>query len=234
MENEGKIPAWSPSERPRERLLESGPGALSDAELVALLLGNGARGRTAVDLGRELLLACGGLDGLGRVPTPRLTAHAGVGPAKAARLLAAVELGRRREKGGQHPRPAVNSPDDAVRLFAADLRDADRECFWVAFLDTKNQVLKTEAVSIGGLDQTWVHPREVFKTAIAISASAVIAAHNHPSGDPTPSQADWQLTRRLQGAAKLLGIRFLDHVIIGHGRYRSLMSPRHFSATGGS
>lgn len=233
MDIETIIPAWPEEERPRERLLTRGAEALSDAELVAILLGHGTRGCSAVVLARELIRRHGGLSALGRLSPERLTALPGVGPAKAARLLAACELGRRRERKHTPGRTTISGPADAVRLASARLRDLNKECFLAIFLDTKNHVLKEEVISIGSLDQTPVHPREVFKSAIELSAAGVIAAHNHPSGDPTPSRADLQLTRQLCLAAKVLGIRFLDHVIIGDGDFRSLLTEGRLPTSGG-
>lgn len=235
-------------ERPRERLLRIGPGALSSTELLAILLGTGgSRGMSALGLAGGLLadlagsgpLAGAGESGEGSRPagrvaerqaallrlatltTAELRDKPGVGPAKAARVVAAVELGRRVCEG-RHGREAVSGPADVHRLFGERLRHLDREHFVAVLLDTKNRVLASELISIGSLDASLVHPRELFKAAIRYSASAVILVHNHPSGDPTPSEADATCTRRLADAGRVLGIEVLDHVIIGDGRYVSL------------
>lgn len=221
------LSSWRPEDRPRERLHASGAAALSDAELVALLLGQGRRGRTALDLARELLGAHDGLPGLGRITSAELTACSGIGPAKAARLLAACELGRRRELCTAPRGVRISTPKDAARAASAKLRDASQECFLVLLLDTRHRLLRMDTLSLGGWEQALIQPREVFRPAIARAASALIVAHNHPSGDPSPSPADLRLTRQLVEAAKCLGIRLLDHVIIGDGCYRSLRSEGH-------
>lgn len=234
-------------ERPRERLLRLGPGALSAAELLAVLLGTGGgKGISALGLASVILAGLtrsvptpgtGGMEGgsaAGGEPADEgaavsrlasLTAAEfrdlpGMGPAKAARIVAAVELGRR-VCVGRKGRDAVKGPEDVHRLFGERLRHLDREHFVAVLLDTKNRVLAGELISIGSLDASLVHPRELFKAAIRYSASAVILVHNHPSGDPTPSDADVSCTRRLAEAGRVLGIDVLDHVIIGDGEYVS-------------
>ncbi len=226
-------------ERPRERLSELGVQALSGTELLAVLLGTGSgRGTSALSLAQSVLL---GLNTDGEVLDPGVRAgpgaehalvrlgsatihdlmdHPGLGQAKAARVIAAVELGKR-VCGARNLRPAIRSPGDVSKLLAERLRYLDREHFLAVLLDTKNQLLGTELVSVGSLDTSLVHPREVFKAAVRRSASSVILAHNHPSGDPTPSSADVTCTRRLAEAGHVLGITVLDHVIIGHGSYVS-------------
>jgi DNA repair protein RadC len=222
------LSAWRPEDRPRERLLASGAAALADAELVALLLGQGRPGRTALDLARDLLVTHGGVAGLGRSSASELTAHPGVGPAKAARVLAACELGRRRELAAAPRGERILTPADAARAAAARARDSAQECFLVLLLDARHRLLRMETIGIGGWEQAAIQPREVFRPALAQAASAVIVAHNHPSGDPAPSPADLHLTRQLIEAAKCLGIRLLDHVIIGQGSFTSLRTEGHF------
>lgn len=207
---------------PRERLLQRGPSALSDAELLAVILRTGAEGQPAVEVAGELLERLGGLGGLLAAYPAELLQHKGVGPAKAAQLLAVVELARRLARLGGEPRPVIGSPADVFDLLALELARQDREQFVVILLDTRHQVLDVHRVSVGELNRTPVHPREVFKPAIRLSSAAVVLAHNHPSGDPTPSQEDRHLTQRLAEAGRLLGIEVLDHVVIGHGRYASL------------
>ncbi len=201
-----------------------GAQALSDAELVAVLLGTGRRGETAVDLSRLLLqgdgAGSGGLRRLAELSLAELAQVPGVGPAKAARLKAALELGRRLA-GTAADRSAIRSPRDAGSLLMEDMRYLDQEQFRVVLLNAKHQVLGVETVSVGGLASSIVHPREVFKRAIRRSAAAIILAHNHPSGDPTPSREDLEVTRRLTEVGKLMGIEVLDHIIIGDNRYVS-------------
>lgn len=228
------LPSW---ERPRERLSELGAQALSGIELLAVLLGSGSGpGRSALSLAQAILTGlnaesgrAGGPDDegiepalwwLGGATVHDLIRHPGLGEAKAARVVAAVELGKR-VCGARNQRPAIRSPSDVGRLLGERLRHLDREHFMTILLDTKNQLLATELVSVGSLDTSLVHPREVFKGAVRRSASSVILAHNHPSGDPTPSSADISCTRRLAEAGQVLGIAVLDHVVIGHGGYVS-------------
>jgi DNA repair protein RadC len=223
-------------ERPRERLNELGPQALSGMELLAVVLGSGSgRGRSALTLAQAIIGGLRDQDGTGTPGSDRdepalsllgaatvhdLLRHAGLGQAKAARVIAAVELGRR-VCGARNQRPAIRSPGDVGKLLGDRLRHLDREHFLVVLLDTKNQLLATELVSVGSLDTSLVHPREVFKAAVRRSASSVILAHNHPSGDPTPSSADIACTSRLAEAGQVLGIVVLDHIIIGHAGYVS-------------
>lgn len=209
-------------ERPRERMARHGPGALADAELLAILLGTGTPRETAVGLARRLLGADpdAGLRALVDLGLEELAAVRGIGLAKAARLKAAVELGRRLAADVRR-RPQVKSPADAAALLMEDMRYLDQEQFRIALLNVKNQVMAVETVSVGGLSSSPVHPREIFKRAIKRSAAAIILAHNHPSGDPTPSREDIEVTRRLKDAGTLLGIEVLDHIVIGDNRYVS-------------
>jgi len=216
------IRQWVLGDRPRERLLSKGAAALSDVELIAILLNTGSHGTSAVELARLLLRQTGSILALGKCSAAKLKAYPGMGPAKVARLLAACELGRRREQYQQVPRPLIQCASDAARLLFAKIRDVKHECIVVILLDTKHRVIGESLVSMGSLDQASVHPRDVFRPALENSAAAVIVAHNHPSGDPKPSQTDVQLTERLQEAAYLLGIRLLDHIIIGDGVFISL------------
>lgn len=207
--------------RPRERLWREGPGALTETELLAVILRTGSQEGSVLDLAAYLLGVFRGLPGIARAAFEELSAVKGVGPAKAAQLMAAVELGRRLGASAGF-RPKVTAPEDAARLVLAQMRHLDREEFRVILLDTKNQVLKVETVAVGGLNSSGVEPREVFKSAVRQSAAAVILVHNHPSGDPTPSREDVALTRRLLQAGELLGIEILDHLIIGDNKYVSL------------
>ncbi|MCP9450627.1 MAG: DNA repair protein RadC [Nitrospira sp.] len=215
------IPYWPESERPRERLLSKGPEVLSDAQLLAILLRTGRRDSSAVQVAMELLRHVGGLSGLIKSGVEELCSVEGVGPAKAAQLKAALELGRRSLATPLSTGMRVSSSADLFRHFYPVLRDRKQELFKVVLLDAKNAVIKETTISEGSLTLSIVHPREVFASAIRESAAGVIFLHNHPSGDPTPSQEDRRLTDRLVAAGRLLGISVLDHVIIGDGRYVS-------------
>jgi DNA repair protein RadC len=216
------IKEWPPGERPRERLLAEGAGALSDAELLAIVLrsGSAATGETALDLARRLL-AGGGLVDLAGRGAAELAGLPGVGSARGAQVAAACELARRIARS-RAARKRIGGPRDAYALLDARLGGLDRERFEVLLLDTKHRVLGVEMVSLGGLDSAPVHPREVFKPAIRRGAAAVIVGHNHPSGDPAPSPDDVEMTRRLVGSGELLGIPVLDHIIVGERRFCSL------------
>jgi DNA repair protein RadC len=211
---------WPKEERPRERLLQEGADKLSDAQLLGIILRTGAGGKTAIDVGRELLDRFGGIAGIARAGISELCSVQGIGPAKAAEIKAAMELGRR------HQRPTLAgaslcASQEVAEYFHPRLRDIKKEEFRCVLLDTKNRVIREETVSTGSLTASLVHPRETFKTAVRESAAAVIFVHNHPSGDTRPSQEDILLTRRLVQAGDLLGIKVLDHVIVGDGGHYS-------------
>ncbi|MBI4635908.1 MAG: DNA repair protein RadC [Candidatus Rokubacteria bacterium] len=213
---------WPLAERPRERLLWNGPEALADAELLAIQLGSGTRGKSAVELAREMLATYGSLaDVAGREAT-ELARVRGVGRAKAARLVATFELTRRLRARPLGARTVLSTPAEVYAAFAPLMEDLKREVFRVALLDAQNGLLRDRVVSEGTLSASLVHPREVFKPAILESASSVILLHNHPSGDPTPSREDIRLTRQLVECARLLDLRIHDHVIVGRGRFVSL------------
>jgi len=202
----------------RDLVLCGQAGAVSDAALVALVLG------TREDaVGKGVLERHPLPDGLWRVCAEDLFSYEGVGPAGAARLLGSLELSRRASARATERRPLVASAEDVVRLCASQLRGSDREHFWALALNTKNQLIRIIEVSVGSLNASIVHPRELFKEAVRLSAASVVVVHNHPSGDPTPSGADIQLTRRLIKAGDVLGIEVLDHVVIGDsGEHASL------------
>lgn len=208
-------------ERPRERLLTKGAESLSDAQLLAILLRTGRRESSAVQVAMDVLHRVDGVAGLARSGIKELCAIAGVGPAKAAQLKAALELGKRAMAAPLSTGTRVTSSADLFRHFHPSLRDLKHELFKVILLDAKNTVLKEATISEGSLTLSIVHPREVFALAIREAAAGVIFLHNHPSGDPAPSSEDRQLTDRLVAAGTLLGIRVLDHVIVGDGRYVS-------------
>ena len=207
---------------PRERLRACGADALSAAELIALLLRTGARGRDAVDTARALLASTGGLDRLESAPACELAAVPGIGVAKAASLIAAFELGRRCAGSHLPEGASLRSPQDVYRHFGPRLRRLSQERFAVVFLDGRHRVLGEEMVSQGTLTASLVHPREVFRPALRASAAALILVHNHPSGDPTPSAEDRAVTERLARAGEILGVRVLDHVVVAERGYVSL------------
>lgn len=208
--------------RPRERLCKDGADALSDAELLAIILRTGFHSVTAIDLAAQLLTHCRGLKGLVDAGAEELARVKGIGPAKAAQIKAALEIGRRLATTAGPQRPVIRTPGDVSGLMMEKMRHFDREHFKVLNLNTKNQVIAVETVSIGSLNASLVHPRELFKNAVKRSAAALILVHNHPSGDPSPSREDIEVTRRLMEAGKLLGIEVLDHVVIGDLKYVSL------------
>ncbi len=201
-----------------QRLLQLGPQALSDTELLDLLAEGG---------GSNLVGQFGSVAGLVGATIEELTAVRGVGEAKAARLLASVEVGRRLAVLPPSCRPRIAGPEDVMAV-ASDMRHLDREHFRALVLNTKHQLLRSVDVSIGSLTTSIVHPRELFRTVIRHNGAALVAVHNHPSGDVTPSMADIELTRRLAKAGELLGIQLLDHVILGDGRFLSLKQQRLF------
>ena len=213
---------WPENERPRERLYFNGPTALADAELLAIQLGSGTRGKDAVAVAREVLAAYGSLADVAGCEATELARLPGVGRAKAARLASAFELTRRLRARTPGSRTPLGSPAEVYAAFGPLMEDLRREVFRVALLDAQNGLLRDVVISEGTLSASLVHPREVFKPAILESAASVILLHNHPSGDPTPSREDVRLTRQLVECARLLDLRVHDHVIIGRGRFASL------------
>ena len=210
------IKQMPPELRPRERLLEAGPQALSEAELLAILLGIGSRERTAVELAGQVISENNGLFGLHKVTVHDLVRLHGIGEAKACIILAAVEFGKRLGRVRNPGRPVISSPADVDGLLRGRIANLDRENFVAVLLNTKNEVIEFPTISVGTLSASLVHPREVFKPAIRASAAGVILAHNHPSGKTEPSREDREVTRRLTDAAGIVGIEVLDHVILGH------------------
>lgn len=215
------ITRWPEAERPRERLLAQGPTALTDAQLLAILLRVGRQRSSAVQVGLEVLTRLNGLSGLAQCGIEELCAIPGVGAAKAAQLKAALELGKRMLAAPLAKGTKITSSRDLFHHYHPSLRDLRHEIFKVVLLDAKHMMIREVTVSEGSLTLSIVHPREVFNLAVRESAAAVIFLHNHPSGDPTPSQEDRVLTRRLVAAGDVLGIRVLDHLIVGDGRYVS-------------
>ena len=208
---------WPSDERPREKLLARGAGALSDAELLAIFIGSGSRGMDAVQTARQLLGQHGPLRSLLECPASGLARLPGLGPARACRLVAAVELGQRLLAAELARGALVSDPDAAGRHFVQRLRHQPREVFAALFLDTRHRALAFEELFAGTIDGAEVHPREVVRRALAHNAAALIVGHNHPSGNPEPSAADRALTGRLRQALELVDIRLLDHFVIGDG-----------------
>ncbi len=230
MKNPGGIKGWPEEERPRERLAAKGPSALSDAELLALLLRTGSRGRSAVDVGREILRRFGSLPGLAQRLPKEFAGVAGVGAAKAAALAAALELGRRALSGRATLRAAFRSSADVAAHFLPLCRGLKREVFRIVLVDGAHRVIKVRTVTVGSLTLALVHPREVFREAIVENAAAVILVHNHPGGDPSPSPEDATLTAQLVRAGETVGIRVLDHLVIGADRFYSFADARKLNA----
>lgn len=201
-------------DRPREKLIGRGAASLTDAELLAIFLRTGLRGKSAIALAAELIREKGSLTALSRCPATELTRQTGIGPAKAAELAAAFELGKRLARGGEE-RPILDSAEAIHAILGADLQSRDREVIKVVLLDTKLRLIRIEDIALGSLNECVAHPREILRPAMMHSAYGLVLVHNHPSGDPSPSQADRQLTRQLLSAADLLQIKFLDHLICG-------------------
>lgn len=211
----------SPDDRPREKLLRHGVAALGDNELVALVLGSGRRGAGALSVANEVLTTQGGVHGLARSSVGDLARLAGIGHAKATQLVASVELGRRTLAHATSERAQLRTPRDAAAYLLPAFGARPVEHFGIVLLDSKHRVLRTIVIATGTLNSTIVQPRDVFREAILGSAAAVVAFHNHPSGDPSPSADDVELTSRLVAGGALLGIDLVDHVVLGDARYCS-------------
>jgi len=209
-------------ERPRERLKYFGPAALSNAELLAILLRTGSKGENVVVLSTRLLADFGGLAGLMKASFNDLAGIKGISTAKAAQLKAAIELGRRLLLTSADARPQITSPLDAANLLMLEMGCLEQENLRTLLLDTKNRVISSPTVYIGNVNSSIIRVSEVFRDAVRENATAMIVAHNHPSGDPTPSPEDVQVTRSIVEAGSLLGIEVLDHLVIGHQRFVSL------------
>jgi DNA repair protein RadC len=217
-----RIADMAATDRPRERLAALGPCALSDAELVAVLLRSGVEGVSAIQLAQRLLGALGGLPGLHRAGYDELCAQHGVGPAKAAQLKASIELGRRLAAAAPEERPSVQSPAEAAGLVMYEMGAMEQEHLRVLLLDTRNRLIRQAEVYQGSLNTSLIRVGEVFRDAVRANAAAVIVVHNHPSGDPAPSPEDVAVTRGIVEAGRLLDIDVLDHLVIGKNCYVSL------------
>ena len=216
------IKSWAEDDRPREKLLLKGRHALSDAELIAILIGSGTRDITAVDLSKQILKTYDNkLNNLGRLQIEDLKKFKGIGEAKAVTILAALELGRRRREEPSHKKPRITSSKDAYEIIAPQLSDIDHEEFWILLLSRSHQVKDKICISRGGISGTVVDQRLVFKPALEKLASAIILCHNHPSGTLYPSEQDKMLTKKLVASSKLLEIPILDHLIYTDAGYFS-------------
>jgi len=217
------------SERPRERLLKLGSEALSSQEVLALILGRGVKGESVIVTAQKLLSKFGNLKNIASASVEELTQIKGVGPAKAAQIKAAFELSKRLENPpDETTKTTIKSPEDVLKSVKNRIKGKKKEHFLALSLDTRNHVINTHQISIGSLDASIVHPREVFKEAISASAASVIFVHNHPSGDPTPSEDDIKLTKRLAEVGEILGIEVLDHIIACDSDYLSMKAKNLF------
>jgi len=206
---------------PRERLFRLGAERLTDHEILALLIRTGAGGGTSLELSAKVLAQCGSLERLTTFPALGLRSIGGIGPAKLASLMAAVEMGRRMATRPLRAGDSIKSPRDVYRHFYRRLRDHRQEHFMTLLLDGRHRVLRESQISLGTLTASLVHPREVFRPAITAAAAALVLAHNHPSGDPAPSAEDMRVTRRLVEAGEVIGIRVVDHVIVAEEGFYS-------------
>jgi len=222
LSNSVLIKDFPKDERPRERLLKFGPGSLSNQDLLAILLRTGTKNESVLKVSNELLLKFDGLRLLMNASVEEISNIKGIGEAKAVQLIAAFELGKRINRLQYDERFMIKSPDDCAEYMMDEMRFLEQEHFVCLYLNTKNQVIARETIFKGSLNASIVHPREVFKEAFRRSASSIICLHNHPSGDPTPSREDIEVTKRLVECGKIIGIELLDHIIIGEHKYVSL------------
>jgi DNA repair protein RadC len=216
----------SPDDRPREKLRSHGATALGDNELIALIIGNGTRRGNALSIANALLAAHGGLHALTRCEVDDFARIAGIGRARAAQLVAALELGRRTLAQAPSARLRIRGPEDAASHLMPRFGARGVEQFGIMLLDAKHRVMRTTVLAVGTLNSSIVEPRDVFREAAIGGAAAIVVFHNHPSGDPTPSPDDVALTRRLVAAGALLGIDVVDHLILGDVRYASVMEAK--------
>lgn len=216
----------APGDRPREKLDRSGPTGLGDNELVAVIIGHGSQRRNVMTVAQDVLTAAGGVHGLARLDRVQLTRLPGIGAAQASRLQAAIELGRRTLLTTRPSRPRFATPREAAGYLLPQHGGYAVERFGVMLLDARHRLISTRLISSGLIDASLTHPREVFREAVLTSASAVIAFHNHPSGDPTPSREDYLVTARLRQAGTIIGIELADHLILADERYYSMKESR--------
>lgn len=221
-ENRLGIKSWAEEDRPREKLLEKGRQVLTEAELIAILIGSGSRDETAVELSKRILASVGNnLNDLGKLNVKDLTRFKGIGEAKAISIMAAMELGRRRKGAEIVKRDKISSSKDVYEIMRSVLTDLPHEEFWVLLLNRANLVIKKELISRGGVAGTVVDTKIVFKTAIENYASSIIICHNHPSGNLKPSEADIRITKNIKEAGKLMEIQLLDHLILAESGFFS-------------
>ncbi len=216
-----KIKSWAEEDRPREKMLLKGREALSNAELLAIILGSGSRQESAVALAKRMLSDIDDLDAFGRMSLDQLTNYNGVGNAKAISIVAALELGRRRQTVPSGKRTKISSSAEAYRILGPQLSDLPYETFWALYLNNHGRFIAKEKISSGGMTSTIVDPQFIFEFALRHRASKIILFHNHPSGEVNPSHQDVALTQKLKEAGKLMSISVVDHLIIGHGQYYS-------------
>src|SRR5699024_2851760 len=209
-------------DRPRERAIRLGTSHLNNQEVLAIILGTGSKDESVMTLADRVLMHFEGLKLLQDATIEELTAIKGIGIAKSVQILAALELGKRISQYKPDDRYVIRSPDDGANFIMEEMRSLKQENFVVLFLNTKNQVIHRKTVFVGSLNASIVHPREVFREAVKWSAASIVVAHNHPSGDPSPSQEDIHVTRRLVESGKMIGIELLDHLIIGDRKFVSL------------
>ena len=221
-----RIQDMQKDERPRERLIKNGPSALSDSELLAIILRTGSKQENVINLSHRILKEYN-IKQLSQVNLTQLMKVHGVKESKAAQIAACFEIARRLESFKDVEKPKISSPEDVYRRVYPRMREQKKEMFIELCLDTKNQIIREDIISVGSLNANIVHPREVFKLALAESAAHIIVAHNHPSGDPTPSREDIEITKKLAQTGNIMGITVLDHVIIGDGRHFSMKEAGH-------
>jgi len=216
------IKSWAEADRPREKMLEKGRQALSDTELIAILIGSGSRELTAVELSKQILKSTGNdLESLGKLSVNDLVKFKGMGEAKAVTIIAALELGRRRKASGTGQRSKVSTSADAFEYMRSVFADLPHEEFWIVLLNRANQIIRRELISRGGMSGTVVDPKMIFRPALQFLACSIILCHNHPSGSLLPSEADLKITRQLKDAGNMLDIPVLDHLIIAGDSYYS-------------
>ena len=216
------IKEWNADDRPREKMINTGKGVLSNAELIAILIGSGPGGQSAVELARQVLNAVGdNLYDLSKLSIDELKQHKGIGEAKAVSIMAALELGRRWSLTSPKERNAINNSKEAYESFLPLIDDPSKENFMVAYLNQGNKIIKMERISIGGITSTLADPKVIFKKALLKEATAIMLCHNHPSGVTKPSAEDKQLTKKIIAAGKIFDINVLDHLIIGENSYFS-------------
>lgn len=217
-----KIKDLPDSERPIERGIKLGFDSLSNSELIGIIIGTGSREKSAVGLSSDIIKSTDSINDLSNITLEELCSIKGIGRSKGAKIIAAVRLGQRIYKSDFKAMLKITSPEDVFSAFSSEMSLLKREEFRVILLNTKNSVISTELISIGSLNSSIVHPREVFNKAIKKNSASVILIHNHPSGNPSPSKEDLVITRRLMNAGDIIGIKVIDHIIIGHGKFYSL------------